>query len=431
MQRPLTDPQKLEQAYSPNTLRWLDATGLTDVFHSWWFTMLLALLSVNIVMASLERLPGVWRYFSRPYRRPEPHFLAGLPTQVEIEISDASQALSAAEEALRRQGLKPQRIGGGREASLYAEKFRVARLAPYAVHLSLLLILAGGIIDSLWGYRGFVALTKGEAKSEIEMPDGSMKPLPFAVRCDAAGQENYADGSPKRWWSQLAVVENGRDVRRMEIEVNEPLVYGGLRFFQSSYGATGDAGKVRLIAERKQALGQRRELALAVNETAELDGDTTVKLAAFIPDFVLNGGRVESRSDQPNNPAIQLIVNSRKAGPAKVWLFPKFPDFAHPDESGYRFTYLDMEAGYFTGLQVAYEPGQWLVWAGCVLMAFGLGAAFYMVHLRVWAVPVNDGRGRLALWVGAAASKNRDQVEERFRKLTDDLRASLALPTNS
>ena len=50
---------------------------------------------------------------------------------------------------------------------------------------------------------------------------------------------NYADGSPKRWWSKLAVVDNGQEVEAKEIVVNDPLVHQGLRFYQASFGGTG------------------------------------------------------------------------------------------------------------------------------------------------------------------------------------------------
>ena len=34
LQRPMTDPEKMQSTYSPATLRWLDTLGLTDVFHA-------------------------------------------------------------------------------------------------------------------------------------------------------------------------------------------------------------------------------------------------------------------------------------------------------------------------------------------------------------------------------------------------------------
>ena len=41
LQRPVTEPDKLQAAYSPQALRWLDRLTLTDIFHSWWFLTLL------------------------------------------------------------------------------------------------------------------------------------------------------------------------------------------------------------------------------------------------------------------------------------------------------------------------------------------------------------------------------------------------------
>jgi len=425
LQRPQTDPEQLVNAYSPETLRWLDRLGLTDVFHSWWFATLLALLGLNIVLASLERFPVAWRYFSRPYRRPAPHFLAGLGLQKEIAIREQESGIEAAEKAFRRSGLKPQRVANSGSTSLYAERHRSSRLAAYVVHTSLLLIFGGGIADALWGYRGYVSLNQNQQTNQIELRDGVKKTLPFTIRCDAAGQENYPDGSPRRWWSQLAVIEDGREVAKNTIEVNLPLVYRGIRFYQSGYGATGEVDAIGLRASLKADPAVTREVALRFGESQPLDPETSVRLTAFFPDFMLRGKQVENRSDQLNNPAIELLVQSKKAGEAKVWLFPKFPSFSHPDSSPYAFEFRDLHRGYFTGLQVSHEPGQWAVWSGVVLLALGLAMAFYFVHARYWAVPVSDASGRLVLWVGAKASKNRDGFAERFHRLVAEIENNL------
>ena len=33
-----------------------------------------------------------------------------------------------------------------------------------------------------------------------------------------------------------------------------------------------------------------------------------------------------------------------------------------------------MEMGYYTGLEVSHEPGQWLVWGGVLLMGLGFSS---------------------------------------------------------
>jgi len=425
LQRPITEPNKLHQAYSPETLHLLDALRLTDVFHSWWFVLLLSLLSANIVVASLERFPTAWRYFSRPARRAEPHFFASLAMKRAIPLRGSKVDMEKVDLSFRRAGWKPQYVSDDRgSVSLYAERFRIARMAPFVVHASLLLILAGGIIDGVFGYKGFISLGQNESTNQIELPDGTHKALPFAIWCEGAGQENYADGTPKRWWSRLAVLENGREVQRKEIAVNDPLTYRGLRFFQANYGATGEVAGVKLLATPKNG-GAKQELWLKLDEVAPLDKDSTVRITQFIPDFVVVGNHIQSRSDQPNNPAVQISVQSAQAGENKIWLFPKFPEFTHGNNSGFDFRVANVQMGYFTGLQVSHEPGQWAVWAGVVLMAVALALVFYFVHVRLWALPVDDGLGRLTLWLGASASKNREDFERQFSALADAVEQEL------
>lgn len=423
LQRPMTDPGQMQRAYSPATLAWLDRLGLTDVFHAWWFALLLALLSLSILFASIERFPVVWKFFSRPYRRPEPHFRAVLPMQAEVPISSAEAGIEAAARVFARHHLKPQRVQNG-SVSLYAEKNRFARLSAYVVHLSLLLIFVGGIVDAIYGYRGYLQLSQGQQKAVIDS-NGTAKNLPFAIRCDGAGQENYPDGTPKRWWSKLAVIQDGKQVDYKEISVNDPLVYHGVRFYQSGYGMSGDLAYVKVTAKPKGG-GDPKQVTLTADSPVQVDADTTLSLARFVPDFTISpDNEIVNKSNEPNNPAFLLqIVNHGET--TQQWVFASYPDVVHPNEkSPYEFRYADMDMARFTGLQVSHEPGQWAVWLGAVLMALGLGGAFYLVHTRYWAVAFDDGRGRHVLWVGGWASKNREEVSENFKKLIDDINREL------
>jgi cytochrome c biogenesis protein len=425
LQRPVTEADEMQRAYSPQMLRLLDTLGLTDTFHAWWFVLLLALVSLSIVAASIQRFPNAWRFYARPYKSPDERFRKALATQQQIAIANDSEGLAAAERAFRRMRLKPERVLKNDEASLFGERHRISVMAVYIVHASLLLIFLGGIVDALYGWRGFVALTRGQESSQVQMHDGSGRTLPFAVRCDGAGQENYADGSPKKWWSKLAVLDGGREALRKEIVVNDPLVYRGIRFYQASYGNTGKVDKLILAASPAKGHGDAREIALGENEPVQLDSDTSVRLAEFIPDYVVRDGQVYTRSREVENPAAHLIVESKSAGKAvNVWL-PPIPGFEQNAASPYAFEARNLQMGYFTGLEVSHEPGQWAVWAGVILMGLGLAVVFYLVHMRFWAVPVLDARGRLVLWVGGAANKNKEAFEERFHKLVEAIQSEL------
>ena len=283
LQRPATDPDEMQRAYSPQMLRLLDAMGLTDVFHAWWFVVLLTLVSLSIVAASIQRFPNAWRFFSRPYKSPDESFRKAAPVQAQIAIADEETGLAAAERVFQKAGLKPERIVRENSFSLFGERNRISEMAVYIVHASLLLIFLGGIVDALYGWRGFVSLTRGEQSSQVRQ-NGNSRSLPFAIRCDGAGQENYADGTPKRWWSKLAVVDDGQVVARKEIVVNDPLVYRGIRFYQSSYGMTGKLDKLLLSARPASGQGEARDIAFGQGETVTLDADTAVRIAEFIPD---------------------------------------------------------------------------------------------------------------------------------------------------
>src|SRR5579872_7487277 len=94
LQRPVTEADEMQRAYSPQVLRLLDGVGLTDVFHAWWFVLLLSLVSVSIFAASVQRFPNAWRFFSRPYKSTDECFRNALPHHALIPIKDEEAALS-------------------------------------------------------------------------------------------------------------------------------------------------------------------------------------------------------------------------------------------------------------------------------------------------------------------------------------------------
>jgi len=433
LQRPMTQEGQIEQVYAPQTVRLLNALGLFDVFHTWWFILLLGLLGANITLASLERFPQVWRLFVRPHILADEWYVRQLPFRKEIPLGfhTPAEALALAKSTLSDLGYRPK-PKSLEKGTLYVEKHRAARLAPYIVHASLLIIFAGAIIDGLWGFKGFVNLTPGARAQSVEAltTPGAPHNLGFTLRCDGVGMERYTDGSPKQYWSQLAVEESGREVVRKTIYVNDPLTFKGVRFFQASYAPTGTPGKLVFDASWAGPDGSQhpaQRISLQPGRPARLgDSGATVELTEFVPDFVLEGNQISSRSDEPRNPAIELSVTSPGGKQAEVWIFPKAPQMAPPNQSGINFQLRDLEMEYMTGLQVAREPGQNLIWGGCLLLTAGLMMALYMSHVRLWGVVGRDRKGQPVLLLGGQPSKYRESFERRFNELTGELEAVFA-----
>ena len=163
-----------------------------------------------------------------------------------------------------------------------------------------------------------------------------------------------------------------------------------------------------------------------MGETADLDPATTVRFADFIPDYAVRDGQVYRRSNELGNPAAHLIVTARVSGQSfDVW-FPSLEEVADNSKAPYLLEPKDLKIGHYTGLEVSHEPGQWGVWAGVVLIGFGLAFVFYVVHMRFWAVPVRDqDTGKFTLWVGGSANRNRDAFEQRFNSLVEAIEKEL------
>jgi len=59
LQRPATEPDEMQRAYSPQVLRVLRPLRLTTFSDAWWFVLLLSLVSLSIIAAYGSAFPQV------------------------------------------------------------------------------------------------------------------------------------------------------------------------------------------------------------------------------------------------------------------------------------------------------------------------------------------------------------------------------------
>jgi cytochrome c biogenesis protein len=420
LQRPTSEPEDMQRAYSPETLALLDRFGLTDIFHAWWFLLLLCLICVCLIVVSVDRWPNAWKVYAKPVRFAKPAFRVSLPQKVEIAVTDEAWALSVAERVLNRFGFKADRVTENGATGLFAERQRFSVFALYLVHTSLLFIFAGYIIDGVVGYRGNINVPEGQALGQITLRDNrggqTKKMLPFLIRCDGAGEDTYADGSPKKWWSKLALIENGKEVASKTIVVNDPFVYKGIRIYQASMGQSGTPRTITFTATPTKA-GAPEEVEVPLNGKAALADGESLSVLRWIPDFYIQDNEIYKKSDDPENPAVQLGLTNAKGEIQKLWILYSQMNSTKGQDAPYEFAIKSATWAKYTGLEVSHQPGQFGVWIGVVLMAFGLVVAFYTQHMRVWAAIAEDGKGGKLLWVGGTTNKNRDRFQTKFEQI--------------
>jgi cytochrome c biogenesis protein len=406
--------------YGERLFELLDFFHLFDMYHSWWFSAILLLLVTNLITCSIHRLPGIW---SQMVRGSGPNGLEDsmvkiLPyvEKVQIRGSSRPEPESEMDREIRKRFTKVKRIETASGVTLFSEKGRFSRLGVPISHLSVLIILIGGLMGSIYGFRAFVNILEGDTVDKVylggrqgEIP----QPLSFALRLDDFQISYYDLPRPeklvKEYSSVITVLDNGNEVLKKTVRVNHPLHYKGLAFYQSSYGALHD---VTLGIQWK---GQKEKTLIRGYE-----GDT---ISVPNTNFHIRVLRFEHQL-QNFGEGVQVALFKPNERPRTYWVLKQHPQFNQPKDEAFVLTFEGVTEKEYTGLQATKDPGVWVVWTGCGLMVLGLIVSFFFSHEKIWIrIPKGPG-GEIVL--AGSASKNRLSYEKKFQELVERFRRGTA-----
>ena len=86
---------------------------------------------------------------------------------------------------------------------------------------------------------------------------------------------------------------------------------------------------VKLVVDDKAA-GSQSDVVINLGGEYTIPGsELKVKVSEFLPDFVMDGLTITSKSEEPNNPAVNIVVTEGDNEVFKGWLYSKFPAI-HP-----------------------------------------------------------------------------------------------------
>jgi cytochrome c biogenesis protein len=195
---------------------------------------------------------------------------------------------------------------------LYCEKWRYARLGVYVVHLSIILIFLGAIIGARFGFGGYLNLPEGEQSDVAYITENKIIPLGFTVKCNWYDTKYYEGiDMPQEFQSELVIIENGKEVLKKNIEVNSPLTYKGITFYQSSYGMVPNANGYFILGIKPSG-GQQNTLSLRFGDRFEIPGTgITGTIVDFSPALGRDPrtGELATYAENMVNPAIQYNSN--------------------------------------------------------------------------------------------------------------------------
>ena len=376
--------------YSERTAALILAFHLDDAFHSGWFILISAFLTLNLLACNLIHFPSL-------YRQTRENSSEKLPTVYSDIQAEGVQQPEAVFTAL---GMSKPRRGSTEDGKefLYAAKYQAGIWGAWICHLGILLLIVGFSLGQItreeYGVYGVPGQTRpiGDTGLFVTINDFRVD-----LREDDTVSQYTADITVRN-------TANGQ-TERAEVSVNAPARLFGLTFYQNS---TGWAAHVRVLKDGEFL--QEETLCAGEYLTVVDKAELAVYFNAFYPDFELIPGEgPRTRSGQLNHPG--YLYSAYYMGQILGMNILEEGETLTIDE--YEIIFSDPQN--YTMLQAKRDSFAWLALLGALILTLGLFLAFYIQPVKVWAVREETG------WtVRALCRKGGVLFRERFDKAVEN-----------
>ncbi|MGD9560957.1 MAG: cytochrome c biogenesis protein ResB [Pyrinomonadaceae bacterium] len=445
--------------------------GFFDIYHSWYFNVLLLILSLNIILASIDHFPSTWQYIVNPKLKATREWLLGQKDNDEIHVgTNIENATHIVAAALEKNGLKPRvsqhetvsyavdadgnkrfdQTTRSTDTHIFGERGRFNRLGAYIVHVALLTLFLGHLVALRTGFDADVRMIPGNASDKIQMIEFDLDKkekfdvqLPFTMTCTDIQQKLIDPGgsidvsNTLDWRTQLKIDDPEYGTTLAEISLNKPFEYRGYRFFQAQTIPVGNARTIKLELTPQDGASPVT-LDIPRLGSATLTDGTVVEYDQFLPDFTFNAeGNPDTRTGDYNNPVAVLNVTPPGGQRTRVFAFGQGIGDNMPvgaPKLGYKWRLNEFEKAPLAHvLSIKYDPfnGAFIAW---YFGGFGLIGAlifvFFFSHRRVWALVRRSENGGSEIVLGGHTNRNHAAFEEKFKKIANDIRESIGVPVN-
>lgn len=249
--------------------------GLFDVYHAWWFLLILVFLVVSTSFCVYRQAPLMLRELKTFREHATESSLRGFAHQAELPTS--AGAIEKLSRYLSGQGYRFKSVAHGEDTLIAAKAGSYNRLGYILTHAAIVVICIGGLIDGnvplkIQEVLGWKKIEKREIpqsevpaisrlstanlsfRGSISIPENGnadvvflnvadgylVQELPFLISLKKFRIEHYPSGQPKSFESDLIITdpETKKSFERT-IAVNHPLIYKGIAIYQASFGDGG------------------------------------------------------------------------------------------------------------------------------------------------------------------------------------------------
>jgi cytochrome c biogenesis protein len=208
--------------------------GLDHVYKTWWFLTLIFLFGCSLTLCSfLQQLPSL-----KIARRCQ--FFRTTSPFYRLKISTILNNFSF-NKILSR--IKNQQYSVFHQKNMvYCYKGLVGRIAPIVVHFSMILILFGTIVGSLFGFKAQEIVPKTE-NFHIQniLANGPSSIIPkTSARINDFWITYTKTKTISQFYSDISILDTqGNETIRKTIYVNYPLIYNGVYYYQTDWNLIG------------------------------------------------------------------------------------------------------------------------------------------------------------------------------------------------
>ncbi len=389
--------------------------NIDDMYHAWWFLLLIVILCINIVVCSIERLSITWKIIFPKQLKFNPERFRKLKNLETFTIDKTSESISKDYETFLSKTvgkvIKKQTESG---MVMYAEKGRWTRIGVYVIHSSIILLIIGALIGGIFGFKASLQLDEG-ATSDVAFLFKKRTPvnMGFSIKCNEFDVKFYDTGAPEEFRSNLTIIENGKESFTKDIRVNHPLRYKGINIFQSSYGtARPDSVVLDIIMQPDKDVTTKT---IKIGQEIQLPEDQGLfKLEGFLPHFDFRGNNLGE--------AFVGRITQKDGNSFQIALPVKFPTFDKMRKGIFAFVVKEFEQKYYTGLQVTKDPGIWYVYSGFILMIIGCWITFFMSHRSYFVEIKKNKTNNSEISISGTTNRNSQGMKLEIQKIVTKLK---------
>ena len=208
--------------------------GLDHVYKTWWFVTLIILFGFSLTLCSfLQQLPTL-----KIARRCQ--FFRTTSPFYRLKVSTILNNFSFNKIIAR---IKDEQYSVFQQRNMiYCYKGLIGRIAPIIVHFSMILILLGTIVGSLFGFKAQEIVPKTE-NFHIQniVNNGPSTIIPkTSARVNDFWITYTKTKTISQFYSDISILnQQGNEIKRKTISVNYPLVSDGVYYYQTDWNLLG------------------------------------------------------------------------------------------------------------------------------------------------------------------------------------------------